>query len=118
MNHRMIAVMLASAWLLAGCSRHYYQEGKTIEQCRQSYKECAAKFKKIQDPNAPEELGRYNVSYNYEGKFMDTCMREKGYQIVAENKLPLDVRREKPDPWTPPWPWTRSQRGLAGTLVE
>ena len=112
MNHRMIAVMLGLAWLLAGCSKHYYQEGKTIEQCRQSCKECAAKFKKLQDPNAPEELGRYNISYDHEGIFMDACMLEKGYRIVPENKLPLNVKRENPDPWV------RSKRGLAGTLVE
>lgn len=113
MNRRTIAVMLISAWLLAGCSnKYYYQEGKTIEQCHQSHKQCAAKFEKLQDPNAPEELGRYNISYNYEGKFMDVCMLEKGYEVVPENKLPLNIKRETLDQWE------RSKRGLAGTLDE
>jgi len=112
MNYRIIAALLGSACLFAGCSKFYYQEGKTLDQCRRSYAECAAEFKKFQDPDAPEELGRYNVVYDYEGKFMDTCMQEKGYQILPENKLPLRVKREKPDPAG----WSR--RGLAGPLDE
>lgn len=113
MNRLVIAVMLASAWMLAGCAnKYYYQEGKTIEECQQCYKQCAAKFRKLEDPNAPEELGRFNISYNYEGKFMDACMLEKGYDVVSENRLPLDIKRETFDQWE------RSKRGLAGTLVE
>jgi hypothetical protein len=34
---------------------------------------------------------------DYEFKFMEECMKQKGYQLVSESDLPLDARREGPD---------------------
>lgn len=96
----------------SGCAKHYYQEGKTLGQCKQAGRDCYAEFKKYQDPDDTEELPRLDVVYDYEGNFMDACMKEKGYRIVAENKLPLRVKREAPDRWV------RQDRGFAGTLDE
>ena len=94
----------------SGCAKYYYQEGKTLEECRQDAKGCYADFKKYQDRDDRDEVGRYNVVYDYEGTFMDSCMDDKGYGIVSESKLPLKVKREDTDRWS------RVHRGLSGTL--
>lgn len=95
---------------VSGCAKYYYQEGRTLEDCRQDAKGCYADFKKVQDPEYREEVPRYNIVYDHEGNFLDACMDDKGYEIVTEKKLPLSVKREAPDRWV------RSHRGLAGTL--
>ena len=106
-----IVLSLALLCFFSGCAKYYYQEGKTIAECEQDFRECGTELKKYQDPNT-EDPARYNISYNYEGKFMDTCMKDRGYRIVSEDKLPLRVKRKDPDPWI------TKQRGLAGALDE
>ena len=34
---------------------------------------------------------------DYERRFMEDCMQQRGYQLVSEKDLPLDVKREEPD---------------------
>lgn len=94
----------------AGCTKYYYQEGKTLEECRQDAKACYAELKTYRAPENEEDPGRYNMVYDYEGSFLDTCMEEKGYSVVSEQKLPLKVKREDPDRWS------KKYRGLAGAL--
>ena len=45
-----------------------------------------------------------------EYKFVEACMKEKGYSLVSEGKLPLDVKRQDPPGWY--------VRGVAGKLEE
>ncbi len=106
------AVLLAFVCLSCGCAKYYYQEGKTLGQCKQAGRECYAEFEKFQSPDH-DDPGTYNISYDHEGNFMDACMQDKGYEVVSENKLPLRVKREDPDRWA-----SRLQRGSAGTLDE
>jgi len=96
----------------SGCAKYYYQEGKTLEECKQAGKECYAEFEKFQDPDH-DAPGTYNISYDHEGNFMDACMQDRGYRVVSENKLPLRAKRKDPDRWA-----SRRQRGFAGTLDE
>jgi len=111
---RFVAVLsLVFVCFSSGCaSKYYYQEGKTLTQCKQTCKGCYAEFGKYQSP-AHDEPGAYNIAYDHEGNFMDACMLDKGYSVVKENKLPLRVKREDPDRWA-----SRRQRGFAGTLDE
>ena len=110
---RFATVLLwALVCFFSGCAKYYYQEGKTLEQCKQAGKECCAEFQKYQDP-AHDDPGRYNIAYDHEGIFMDACMQDRGYGLVTENKLPLRVKRKDPDRWA-----SRRQRGFAGTLDE
>jgi hypothetical protein len=91
--------------LLAGCAKYWYQEGKTFEECKQDRLECF------------EGLKRYSSNWQdmgeYEFKFMDDCMTQKGYGLVKENRLPLRVKREDPDRLLH---WRL--RGVAGTMEE
>lgn len=99
---------LAVVCFVSGCAHYYYQEGKTLEECRQDAQACYADFKKYQAVENEEALGRFNIDYDYERDFLNTCMKDKGYSIVAENKLPLKVKRVDPDRWS------KKHHGLAG----
>ncbi len=90
--------------LSAGCTQYYYQEGKSFEECKKAREDCL------------RELAKYTPSPtygNYEYKFMEECMKQKGYRLVTEDKLPLRIKRADPgqrDTWR--------LRGIAGTLEE
>ncbi len=101
-----VSVAVGLAVLATGCQRMYwYQDGKTFDECRADYEDCQAELLKRTDR-------RYASSYKY--RFLDNCMRERGYEVVAEKGLPLDVARE--DPMVPSdWPGVHAY-GVAGTL--
>ncbi len=88
---RIIAatLILIPTLLYSGCATYWYQGGKTINECKQDRQEC---FK---------ELKKYSSNWrhmgNYEFKFMEDCMRQKGYSLLKEKDLPLRVKREDPD---------------------
>lgn len=92
--------------LAAGCQRQYwYQEGKTFDECEADHEACQAELLKRTDR-------RYASSYKH--RFIENCMQEKGYELIAEKDLPLDVKREDPDvPSEVPWVHAY---GVAGAL--
>jgi hypothetical protein len=90
----------------AGCQQKYwYQEGKTFYQCKADHADCQT------------ELGRrahllHRSSYSY--RFLENCMQQKGYELVAEKDLPLDAKRQ--DPIVPSdVPWYHAY-GVAGAI--
>ena len=101
-------VFIAATCICGGCAKYYYQEGKTFEQCKRDYQQCAAELAKRVTNDKPGA---------YEHKYMEHCMKEKGYTIVAEDKLPLSVKREDPDVSLQGFLYGRRQ-GLAGALEE
>jgi hypothetical protein len=76
-------------FLFTGCSTYWYQAGKTIDECKQDRLACF------------EELKKYSSDWrdmgDYEFKFMEDCLRQKGYTLLTEGELPLRVKREDPD---------------------
>lgn len=99
-----LAVLALSA--TTGCElKYWYQEGKTFDQCKADRKICRAELLRRADA--------YRLG-SYERRFMEECMRQRGYRLVSESELPLDVKREDPD-IPSEVPWARSY-GLAGTL--
>jgi len=108
----LILILLGLVCFLPGCGKYYYQEGKSLAECKQDCSRCVAELNKYRDAKAEEDLARFNTAYDYEGKFLDTCMKDKGYKIASEHKLPLKVKRVKPDPWN------LYDRGLAGTIDD
>jgi hypothetical protein len=96
--------MLVISSFFIGCAQYYYQEGKSFDECKQDRVDCYAEL---------EKRVEVVTASDYEFKFMKECMRQKGYKIVTEDKLPLDVKRHRPD---------RSLnwfvRGIAGELDE
>ena len=91
--------------VLAGCTQYWYQEGKTFEQCRQDRLDCFNELKKYTDLQ--------HGSADYDFKFMAGCMKQKGYRLVTEDKLPLTVKRERPDRTL-----HYRLKGIAGGIIE
>ena len=86
----------------SGCSKYWFQEGVTFDQCKQDRTDCR---------NALSERSDLKSAWsNYEARFMAECMEDQGYRLVGQNELPLDVKRETPDLW--------QSVGVAGTLVD
>ena len=88
---RLLALtfLLILTSFLAGCATYWYQEGKTIRECKLDRRECL------------EELKKYSSNWremgSYEFDFMEDCMFQKGYRLVTEDKLPMRVRQEDPE---------------------
>lgn len=99
-------LMAGLAVLGTGCQRMYwYQEGRTFDECKADHKDCWTELFKRTDR-------RYASSYKH--KFVENCMHERGYELIAEKDLPLDVKRE--DPAVPSEvPWVHAY-GVAGAL--
>ena len=105
--HRLIMriLLLVILCVVAGCSTYWYQEGKSFDQCKKDRAECRAELLKRSDLK--------NLTVQYEVKFIKNCMAERGYRLVTQDKLPLDVKREEPDVSLH---WRTN--GVAGTLKE
>ena len=94
--------------LAVGCQpRYWYREDRTISQVKADQADCRAELLKRTD--------RHHVS-DYERRFMEDCMRQRGYRLMRDSDLPLDVRREEPNVVTAV-PWNRFY-GMAGSLDE
>jgi len=84
----LLLVTLLCLCLGSGCAKYYYQEGRTFNDCKKDLATCSAELnKRVTDQDTGE----------YEHKFMEDCMKQKGYQLVTEDKLPLGAKREDPD---------------------
>jgi hypothetical protein len=104
MKKLLTVTLLASICFLAGCAKYWYQGGKTFEECKQDRRECFNELKKYSD---------WQRMSDFEFKFMEKCMKDKGYSLVTEDDLPLRVKREEPER-TYHW----RIKGIAGTLEE
>ena len=96
-------VLTALLYCLTGCAQYWYQEGKTYEECAADLEECQGEMLKYADANSMSFGG-------YEIRFVEQCMKEKGYKSVTEDKLPLRVKRKDPPKWF--------YHGIAGALKE
>ncbi len=105
MQKLIISLFLSSIIFLTGCSKYWYQEGKSFDECKQARGECRSELLKRSDIK--------NLTVQYEVKFAENCMTEKGYRLVTQDELPLDVKREEPDTALH---WRTN--GVAGTLKE
>ncbi len=73
--------------VLAGCT-YWYQQGKTFDQCEQDLDQCYCELKNYADM---DDIGQH------EDDFMKDCMKQKGYELVGEDKLPPKVKRRDPE---------------------
>lgn len=104
LSHSIIIGLL----LAAGCQPVYwYQQSKTFDECKADFADCRAELLERSD--------RQHMS-DYERRFMENCMQQRGYRLVPSGDLPLDVKREEPNAVTAV-PWNRFW-GFAGSLDE
>jgi hypothetical protein len=101
----LLAIVLC---FCTGCATYYYREGSTFEQAQEDLADCRAE---LQKRVTNEKAG------DYEYKFMEDCMRHKGYDLVTEDKLPLSVKREDPDTSMHGFLYGR-RHGLAGSVEQ
>ena len=107
MKNFMVLLLLGLICLSAGCSKYYYQEGKSFEECAKDRIDSFSEMKK--------RMSTSETPGSYEYKFIEDCMKQKGYKLVTENKLPLDVKRLDPDTSLQGQLYG-ARRGIAGTL--
>lgn len=100
-------ILLVLICISAGCEKYYYQEGKTFAECSKDRIDCFKELKK--------RMSLSETPGSYEYKYIEECMEIKGYKLVTENKLPLDVRRQDPD-MSLSGQLYGYRRGIAGTL--
>ena len=94
--------------LVAGCGQKYwYQEGKTFDECKADRTACRAELRKRTDLKRVGE---------YERRFMEDCMQQRGYRLVSEKELPLTVKREDSD--IPSEVPSARGYGVAGALTK
>lgn len=103
MKTKLITVLFML--LTSGCSKYWYQEGKTFDECKRDQAECFAELRKYSDFTSP--------TVEYEIKFMNDCMTKRGYREVSQKELPLDAKRQEP---VSSLHWR--MRGVAGSLKE
>ena len=98
-------IILLFVLLTSGCSKYWYQEGKTFDECKIERAKCFVELQKHSDFSNP--------TMDYEIKFMNDCMMKKGYRGVSQGKLPLDAKRQEPES---SFHWR--VRGIAGSLEK
>ena len=103
MKNLFLMFMLSLFLFQSGCAKYWYQEGKTFDECKQACAECFKELTKHTDFTSP--------TVDYEIKYMNKCMQEKGYREVSAKELPLSVKREEPET-SLSW----RARGIAGTI--
>ena len=86
----------------SGCA-YWYQQSKTFDECDQDLGDCYYVLQKYADMRSITD---------YEDDFMKDCMKEKGYKLIGEDKLPRMVKRR--DPGENFW----LLAGVAGTIDE
>jgi len=106
MKNLTILLSLSFVLFLAGCGRYYYQEGKTYNECERDWARC------VEDLHQQKKVLDWGT---YEYRFVEDCMKRRGYKLVAERSLPLAAKRRDPDRSTMGLLRGRRQ-GVAGTM--
>lgn len=105
-----VLFLLGLICFFTGCAQYYYQEGKSFNECASARKDCYAELQKRLADDSRSSIG-------YENKFMEDCMKRKGYKLVTEDKLPLEAKRQDPDSSLKGFLYGY-RRGIAGALDE
>lgn len=110
MKSYVVLLPLCLICLLAGCARYYYQEDKTFNECAWDRADCLFELKK-------RLAAQSQRPGDYEYKFLEDCMKNRGYRLVTEDQLPLDIKRQDPDSGLRGYIYGH-RRGIAGALDE
>ena len=106
-----VAVLLVTLTCLGtGCAKYYYQEGKSFNECKKDCVDCMTELSKRLAVQSQSPGG-------YEYRFIEECMKDRGYRLVTEDKLPLGAKRQDPAQ-TLRGILYGQRRGIAGTLDE
>jgi hypothetical protein len=107
-TRNLLSIIGLALFLVAGCGQQYwYQEGKTFAECKADRAACRAELQRRANR---DQIG------DYERRFMEDCMQQRGYRLVPEKKLPLTAKREDSD-IPSELSWARGY-GVAGNIGD
>ena len=89
MKKTILSLVILNLILITGCKQYWYNEKISYERCRADYENCVKQMQTYADNDS-----RLSA---YPEKFIQACMKEKGYTLVYEDDLPLRVKRKDPD---------------------
>ena len=110
MKRFRVLLPLCLICFLTGCAKYYYSEDKTFNQCAWDRADCLFELKK-------RLASESQAGGSYKYKFLENCMLKRGYRLVTEDELPLDVKRQDPDSGLRGYLYGH-RRGIAGALDE
>jgi len=91
---KILFFFILAMFVISGCATCWYQEGKTLEDCRNDWLFCYnLAEKRIIKEGEKDYFGVQKA------KLTKQCMKSIGYQVVPEEQLPEGVRRTK-EPFT------------------
>lgn len=104
----VLGIAILGLGLATGCQpTFWYREGAAFDEVQADRADCRGELLKRTD--------RHHLS-DYEQRFMEHCMEQRGYRLVPDQELPLEVRREEPNAVTAV-PWNRFY-GIAGSIED
>ncbi len=107
MRSGIVLLFVAALCCCTSCATYYYRTGTTFQQARTDCADCMAELEK--------RTTTTDTAGDYAHRFMEDCMKRKGYDLVTQDKLPLSVKREDPDTSMRGFLYGK-RRGLAGTV--
>jgi hypothetical protein len=82
-----VTVLLILSCFTCGCA-YWYQADKSFKDCERDLEQCHDELKMYADMT---RIGSYEID------FVKDCMRQNGYKLLTEDKLPRHVKRRDPD---------------------
>ncbi len=80
------ALLLVLLFSASSCT-YWYKPCKSFDTCKYDLQQCACEMRQYSNKSQPSA---------YEVDFVKDCMKQKGYKLVTENKLPRCVKRRGP----------------------
>ncbi|MEN6426982.1 MAG: hypothetical protein ABFE13_16630 [Phycisphaerales bacterium] len=95
--------LLLSVCVLGGCTKYWYQDGKSFKQAKEDLAACQNQADQLSN-----DMGSSRGMDAYDGPVVRQCMEERGYRRVTERALPARALRETSPVFGVP--------GVAGTI--
>ncbi len=89
MSKVVSGALLLSVCVLGGCTKYWYQDGKSFKEAKTDLASCQA-----QADQYSRDTGSGRGIDAYDGLLVRECMEERGYHRVAEKDLPARAIRE------------------------
>ena len=82
----VITLLLILSCFTSGCA-YWYRADKSFEDCEHDLQQCHDELTMYADM---QHIGHYEID------FIKDCMKQNGYQLLTQDKLPHRVKRRDP----------------------
>jgi len=95
---RVLFFFIPALLIISGCTnmfgtRCWYQEGKSLEECQQDWKDCDEGAKQMADAEWRQYKGNLTAQLYRRASLRSEYMVAKGYRFVPDERLPKGIRR-------------------------